>query len=145
MTSKVRPIAAVMLGASATVLAGCGAHGRPQQSAGSQGALPRALAQQLAAESDAVAHELAAGQPCTALSSAMRLRRQTIEAIDAGRVPAAFRPTLRSTTADLASRIHCIVQPQTEPRARPAPSPEKNGHGNNGKHKGRSKNKGEGD
>ena len=145
MTAKVRPINAVMLVASVILLAGCGAHGRPQQSAASRGALPHLLAQELAAESDAVAHELAAGQTCAALSSAVRLRRETIQAIARGRVPAAFRPTLRSTTADLTRRIHCIVQPQTEPRARPAPPSEKHGHGNNGKHKSHGKDKGEGD
>jgi hypothetical protein len=143
VTSTAR-VALVMLAVATLVLGGCGEHGR--RSAGSRPAFPRPLAQQFAAESDDVAHQLAAGASCAALSVAMRLERQAVQAIDAGRVPAAFRPALRSTTADLASRIHCVAPTPTPPRARPAPPPEKHGHGKqkgHGKHKGNDK--GEGD
>jgi hypothetical protein len=120
---------------------GCGDHHAARRSAGSAAAFPRVLALQLAAESDDVAHQLAVGAPCSALTAAARLRQQTIQAIGAGRVPAAFRRTLRSTTADLARRIRCVATTPS-PRARPIPPSEQHGHGNNGKHKGHGKHNG---
>jgi hypothetical protein len=130
---------------SALVLAGCGAE-RPAQRSGAARAalLPQALAQQLAAESDEVARSLAAGNGCAARSAAIRLRRQTIQAINAGHVPAAFQERLQSAANDLAGRIHCVAPSAATPRARPAPAREKPKHEDHGKHKGRAKHEGDG-
>jgi hypothetical protein len=141
VTRPVRAVLALALVLSAPAAGGCGEHHGAPRSAVSVPVLPRALALQLAAESDDVAHQLAVGAPCSALTVATRLRQQTIEAISTGRVPAAFRQKLRSTTADLASRIRCVVTTPS-PRARPAPPPKQHGHGNNGKHAGHGKHKG---
>ena len=148
MTPTLRVRLASALAASALVLvaAGCGEHRQVQQSAGRVAALPAALAQQLASESDEVARRLSVGDDCTARSVATRLREQTLQAIDTGRVPAALQRTLRSTTADLASRIRCVIRPPVTPRARPAPPPAGHGHQDRGKHKGKQKGKaGDGD
>jgi hypothetical protein len=70
--------------------------------------LPAPIAQSLAAESDAVAQALAAGDSCSALAAAGQLRQQTIAAINGGRVPAVFQEQLLSAVNDLGSRIACI-------------------------------------
>lgn len=141
-TLRVRLLSALAGSALALAVAGCGEHGPAQQSAKGGATLPHALAQQLAAESDEVARRLAAGDGCAARSLATRLRKQTIHAIDAGRVPASLQRLLRSTTSDLTSRIRCVIRTPSTPRARPAPpSPAKHGHEDHGKHKGKEKHK----
>ena len=126
-TRKRRPElgAAVMV---ALCLAGCGSGS--EQRAAQQPKLPAAVASALAARSDEVARALAAGDDCRALSLAQQLQRETIAAINAGRVSAVFQEHLGSTVGDLASRIQCI--PPAQPQ-------------DNGKHKGRKKKKHKGD
>jgi hypothetical protein len=138
-----RPLLVPLATTAALVLGGCGGHGQPHVSARARPALPHALARQLAAESDDIVRGLTAGDDCAALSAAMRLRRQTKQAIDAGRVPAVLRQQLESTAADLANRIHCVPRITTAPRAEPSPPPKKHGHENHGKHKGQGKHKGD--
>lgn len=67
-----------------------------------------------------------AGDSCRALTLAQQLQQETVTAINAGRVPAAFQEQLGSTVGDLVSRIRCV--PATKPH-------------DNGKHKGKDKNK----
>jgi hypothetical protein len=141
MRSTLRLLSVLAASALALAVGGCGEHGQAKQSAEGRAALPHALAQQLAAESDEVARRLATGDGCAARSLATRLRQQTIHAIDAGRVPASLQPTLRSTTADLTSRIRCVIRTPSTPRARPAPPPTKTRHEDHGKHKGKEKHK----
>jgi hypothetical protein len=80
----------------------------------------------LASRSDEVAQALDGGAQCRALSLAQRLHRETVAAINAGRVPGAFQEQLASTVGDLVSRIRCV------PVAKPH---------DNGKHKGKQKKK----
>ncbi len=87
----------------ALVLAGCGG----QAKTATQPKLPRALARQLATQSNAVASSLAANQSCTALAQAQALQQATIAAINAHRVPAALQKQLQSTATDLVQRIRC--------------------------------------
>lgn len=84
----------------------------------------------LAARSDAVAAALAAGNGCGALAAAQRLQRDTIAAINAGRVSTAFQEELVSAVNDLASRVTCA----------PAPAPTENEH-DHGKPKHKHENK----
>jgi hypothetical protein len=84
----------------------------------------------LASRSDEVAQALDGGDHCRALSLAQQLQQETVAAINAGRVPAAFQEQLGSTVGDLVSRIRCI----------PAATPH-----DSGKHKGKHKKKHEGD
>jgi hypothetical protein len=106
-------------------LAGCGSSQHPQRA---QPKLPARVANQLAAQSDRVAAALDRGDACRALDEARRLQQATVDAINAGRVPAAFQEQLGSATSDLLNRIVCVRPP-------PAPTKE-HGHGK-GKHKGK--------
>jgi hypothetical protein len=125
MTRVGPPIALIL---TAAALAGCG--GAKQHAAPPQPKLPAALAQQLAAQSDAVAAKLDAGDGCGALAAAQSLQQLTIAAINAHRVPAALQETLSAAVNDLPGRIHC------------APPPVEEKHHGKGKHKGHD---GEGD
>jgi hypothetical protein len=88
------------------------------------------VASALASRSDEVAQALAGGDQCRALSLAQQLQRETISAINAGRVPGAFQEQLGSTVGDLLSRIQCV------PAVKPPDF---------GKHKGKGKKKHKGD
>lgn len=95
----------------------------------------RSLASSLAAQSDAVADALAAGDSCRALSLANALQQRTIAAINEGRVSADLQEQLSSAVNALVARVKCV------PPATPAPQEQKHDHG---KHKGHGKKKDEG-
>jgi hypothetical protein len=114
--------------AVALCLAGCGSG--PKHRVAPQPKLPGPVVSALASRSDEVAHALAGGDQCRALSLAQQLQRETIAAINAGRVPAALQEQLGSTVGDLLARIQCV------PTAKPLDS---------GTHKGKDKKKHEGD
>ena len=73
-----------------------------------------------------VAVPLEAGDSCAAAKQAAALQAATDAAVDAVRVPAAFRAELQGAVRDLTLRIRC-----EEPE-----------HGDNGKRKGKGKGKG---
>ncbi|MEN3311052.1 MAG: hypothetical protein V7645_381, partial [Actinomycetota bacterium] len=73
-----------------------------------QPSLPRPVATALASRGDEVARALTAGDSCRALGLAQQLQRETIAAINAGRVPGAFQEQLGSTVGDLVARIRCV-------------------------------------
>ena len=114
--------------AVALCLAGCGSGS--EHRVAPQPKLPAPVASALASRSDEVAQALAGGNQCRALSLAQQLQRETISAINAGRVPGAFQEQLGSTVGDLLSRIQCV------PAVKPPES---------GKHKGKGKKKHEKD
>jgi hypothetical protein len=114
---------------AALCLAGCGS-GTSERRAAPRPLLPLSVAAPLAARSDKVAAALAAGDTCLALTEARTLQRATIEAINAGRVPAPFQEHLTSTVGDLVARIQCV--PPTEGRGK---GKDKHKRGK-GKHKG---------
>ena len=114
--------------AAALCLAGCGSGS--EHRVAPQPKLPEPIASALASRSDEIAHALAGGDQCRALSLAQHLQRETISAINAGRVPGAFQEQLGSTVGDLLSRIQCV------PAVKPPES---------GKHKGKGKKKHEKD
>jgi hypothetical protein len=95
--------------AAALCIAGCGSDGG--RNAAQQPTLPRQLGVALADRSDAVAHALDAGDECRALELAQQLQRQTIEAINDGRVPGGFQEPLQDRVNDLAARIRCGPPP----------------------------------
>jgi hypothetical protein len=109
-------------------LAGCG--GGSERRAAPQPRLPQPVAAALASRSDEVARALTAGDPCRASSLAEQLQRETIAAINDGRIPAAFQEQLGSTVGDLVSRIQCVPVESKHDR---------------GKHKSKRKKHGEGD
>jgi hypothetical protein len=105
------------LGAALTAalcLAGCGSGGEPDVAP--PPTLPRPIAVALAHRSDEVARVLDSGDDCRALTLAGQLRRQTIAAINTGRVPSVFQEPLLGRVNSLATRIRCIP---------PAPEPDK--------------------
>ena len=109
---------------AALCLAGCGSGS--EQRVAPQPRLPAPVASALASRSDEVARALAGGDHCRALTFAQQLQRETVAAINAGRVPGAFQEHLSSTVGDLVSRIRCV------PVATPL---------DNGKHKDKDKHK----
>lgn len=118
------------LGAAAAVALCLSACGGAKQSAPPQPSFSRSLASSLAAKSDAVASALAAGDSCRALTLAQRLQRQTIGAINSGRVAPALQEQLSSAVNELVVRVRCVPPPA------PAPPEKEHGHG---KHKGHGK------
>jgi hypothetical protein len=104
-------------------LSGCGSG--PNHRAAPPPKLPQAVASSLAAHSDEVARALEAGDSCRAASLARQLQHQTIAAINARRVPAAFQEEIAATANDLVGRIRCV----------PVQQPQKG----SGKHKGKKK------
>ena len=122
--TRTRPLELGAAAAAALCLSACGG---AKQSAPPPPTFSRSLAASLAAQSDAVASALAAGDSCHALTLAQRLQRQTIAAINTGRVAPGLQEQLSSAVNELVVRVHC-----TPP---PAPAPAKKEHGH-GKHKG---------
>ena len=98
--------------AAVLCLAGCGSSA--ERRAAPQPRLDRQLAAALAERSDGVAQALHAGDTCEALRLAQDLRRQTIAAINAGRVPAPLQEPLQDRVNDLAVRIQCAPPPPAE-------------------------------
>jgi hypothetical protein len=100
------------LGAAFTValcLGGCGSGA--EHRAPPPPLLPQAMAAGLAQTSDAVAAALDGGDPCGALTIAQDLQRQTIGAINTGRVPGPLEEPLQNAVNDLAGRIQCVPPP----------------------------------
>ena len=107
--------------------AGCGGHGSKLRATGPR--LPRAVADRLAKESDAVARRLDAGDRCGAAEQAQRLLLDTRNSIQS--VPAAFQETLMGTANDLADRVGPVCSPEN---AQPPPEPKGKGKGHGKKH-----------
>ncbi len=137
----------------ALALDGCGGD-RESVSPGPR--LPSALAEELAADADAVAQLLDAGDPCGAAGRAAGLQRRAIAALNRpGRVPEDLKEDLGVAVADRVDRA------QTEcAAARPPPPPppptttaeqeddeakdagdDDDGRGNNGRGRGKGKGK----
>lgn len=94
---------------AALCLSACG--GAAKRAAPPSPTFPRMLAATLAARSDAVAAALAEGDGCRARSTAQQLQRETIAAINAGRIAASLQEELSSAVNDLAARVTCVPPP----------------------------------
>jgi hypothetical protein len=116
--------------AAALCLSACGGAKQPVPPP----TLSHSLGSSLAARSDAIASALAAGDSCRALELARRLQRQTIAAINDGRVAAALQEQLSSAVNALVARVQCVPPP-----SRPQPNPQAEPRHDHGKHKGRHK------
>jgi hypothetical protein len=104
-----RLVPCLVAAACAVALAGCGGDGEAPAPAPT---LPRALASDLAAQSDAIAEAYAAGDVCGAAGQADVLLDAVMAAIEEGRVPGAFQESLTSTANELVNQINC---PEPEP------------------------------
>jgi hypothetical protein len=74
-----------------------------------------------------VADALAAGDSCLALTLAQQLQRETIAAINRGRVAGPFQENLAGAVNDLTTRVTCVPPS-------PAPAKKEHGHGKHEKH-----------
>jgi hypothetical protein len=113
---------------AALLLAGCG--GGDDRPTPVRPKLPAALAAQLAERSDRVATALAAGDSCAAQAEATALQQQTVQAINARRVPTALQEDLSGSVNDLVARIQCV---------HPQPPDERDDDENRGKGHGKGK------
>jgi hypothetical protein len=132
--TKRRELAAAAL--AALCLSGCG---DAKRATPHPPTLPRALATQLAASSDAVANALAEGESCRARALAQQLRRDTVAAVNAGRVDPRLQEELTGAVNDLAGRVRCVP-----PVVRPPAGHEDDEARDRGKHEDKGKGKGEG-
>jgi hypothetical protein len=97
--------AAAALLASAVLLAP--ACGGSDETAPAAQKLPRALAESLAVQSEAVAARLDAGDSCGAAEEAASLQATALAAIEEGEIPPALADELEATVAELAGQIRC--------------------------------------
>jgi hypothetical protein len=88
---------------------------------GDEPALNPAVAEELAARSDAVADLLAAGEACSAEEEAQALARAVEGAAADGRVPPELSGELARAVADLQARIECEQAEPASPEAPPPP------------------------
>jgi hypothetical protein len=95
----------------AIALAGCG---HSTNTSAQKPALPRAVANDLAAKSDQIADALDSGDVCGAASLADRLKDAVDAAVSSGRVPAAFQDELEQTATDLQNEVNCEEKKQDE-------------------------------
>jgi hypothetical protein len=131
----------------AALLAGCGGEEQAREPAPR---LPQALAEGLAAEADAVAARLDAGDPCGAAALAAALQQRPIEALNRpGAVPDALKDDLGSGVADVVDRAQSDCASATPPPAPPPPPPattvnEDDEEGEDGGKRGKGRGKGKG-
>lgn len=107
---RLRPgtVAALSL---AIALAGCGDSTKtPAQ----EPALPRAVANDLAAKSDQIADALDSGDRCGAAGLADRLKDAVETAVSGGQVPMAFQDELEQTATDLQNEVNCEEQEEDD-------------------------------
>jgi hypothetical protein len=95
----------------AIALAGCG---HSTNTSAQKPALPRAVANDLAAKSDQIADALDSGDVCGAAALADRLKDAVDAAVSSGRVPAAFQDELKQTATDLQNEVNCEEQKQDD-------------------------------
>jgi len=112
---------AALLGLAVLALSGCGGSQQPPAVVAKPPHIPRALAHTWAAQANAVAQALAAGDGCTALAHANELRAAVTSS--ESRVPLRLRATLTSVVAALPGRITCNPAPS------PPPPPQKHDKG----------------
>jgi hypothetical protein len=97
------PLALIALGL-ALALAACG--GASEQSSDEQ-LIPRALASDLAAKSDAIAGAIDAGDVCGAAQLADELKDAVDIAISGGQIPPAYQRDLEEAATELQNEVNC--------------------------------------
>jgi hypothetical protein len=103
-----RTIAALALG-SVLAASACGGGGDTQT--GSKRAIPRSIADRLAAMSESVASSWTAGDECGAAQQADELRHATDAAISSGAIPAPYRGDLEAAVVNLQNTANCPPPP----------------------------------
>ena len=83
--------------------------------AGEDAAIPRAVADRLAARSETIARALEANDGCEAAAQARRLRSEARGAIAGGDVPPELADDLRRSVNELVAQIECVSPPPPPP------------------------------
>ena len=100
--------------AAALAIAGCGGDGESAlETTQTRPTLSRAVADDLAARSDAVADALDAGDTCTAAHRADELLDAVLAAINEGRVPRQLQEDLTARANELVNTVNCPPPPPT--------------------------------
>jgi hypothetical protein len=107
-------------------LAGCGGSTTQPPKVAKPPHLPRALAQTLAADANAVAQALEQTDGCTALRDANDLQGAVTQAVADREIPVRLRATLTAAVGELPGRITCNPPP---PKKTKPPKPPKHDHG----------------
>jgi hypothetical protein len=137
MISRISTVGAkAVVAAAALALAGCGGDGGEPVETTARPTLPRSVAEDLAARSDAVADALDAGDVCTAAVRADELLGATVAAINRGDVPTVFQEDLTARANELVNSVNC-----PPPAPPPTTTEEDAGGGDDGRGKGRNKKK----
>jgi hypothetical protein len=105
-----RPAAIASL-AVVLALAGCGG-ATPTQT--DSAAIPRSVAERLAAQSESIAAAWEAGDTCGAAQQADDLRHAADDAIAAGDIPAAYQDELDSAVVNLQNTANCTEEEDEE-------------------------------
>ncbi len=110
-------------------LAGCGG-ATPTQT--ESAAIPRSVAERLAAQSESVATAWEAEDTCGAAQQADDLRHAADDAIAKGEIPAAYQDELESAAVNLQNTANCTEEDDHEDhgkgKPKPKPRPEPKGH-----------------
>jgi hypothetical protein len=107
---SMRPAALVSL-AVALALAGCGG-ATPTQT--ESAAIPRSVANRLAAQSESIAAAWEAGDRCGAAQQADDLKHAADDAIASGDIPAAYQDDLESAVVNLQNTANCTTEEGNE-------------------------------
>jgi hypothetical protein len=99
-----RPAALASL-AVVLALTGCGGAAPTQKNA----AIPRSVADRLAAQSESIAAAWEAGDTCGAAQQADELKHAADDAVAAGQIPAAYRDALEAAVVNLQNTANCTV------------------------------------
>jgi hypothetical protein len=105
-----RPVALASL-AVVGALAGCGG-ATPRQT--ESAAIPRSVADRLAAQSESIAAAWGAGDTCGAAQQADDLRHAADDAIASGDVPAAYQDDLEAAVVNLQNTANCTEEEAPE-------------------------------
>jgi hypothetical protein len=124
-----KPILLIVVALAAS---GCGSERSAQTTSPPRPTLPRTVAEDLAARSDAVADALDAGDVCAAAGRADELLDATTTAINNGQVPQEFQEDLQARANELVNTVNCPPPPTTteedEQNAEGKGSGKKKGH-----------------
>jgi hypothetical protein len=123
---SMRPAALASL-AVMLALAGCGG-ATPTQT--ESAAIPRSVADRLAAQSESIAAAWEAGDTCGAAQQADDLKHATDDAIRAGEIPAAYQDELDSAVVNLQNTANCTEEGDEDEHGndKPKHEPKPKGH-----------------
>lgn len=124
----------IVLVAAALAAGSCGGE-RSAETTAPRPTLPRTVAEDLAARSDAIAAALDAGDVCTAAVRADELQDATVTAINNGQVPQEFQEDLQARANELVNTVNCPPPPTTT-EEKEEESGKGKGRGKKGKEKG---------